>query len=177
MACECLAAIDAALPGSGVKAKASLCSDKWARQDISTETQLKPLEKPTLIHIIFPFILPQCWTHAKSPRIFLFIFFLFIHMIRSDPALPGPDTGHISWWTDCRQLNRCYCWSQRWHRKEMIRFITPPFHIFVDNIFSSTTEIYSIISEGTFFHQVWGMGLWQARQHRCWIEGIAFHWQ
>lgn len=96
MACECLAAIDAALPGSGVKAKASLCSDKWARQDISTETQLKTLEKSTLIHIIFPFSLPQCWTHAKGPRNFFFIFVLFIHRIRSNPNLPGPDTGQIS---------------------------------------------------------------------------------
>lgn len=42
MACECLAAIDVALPGSGVKAKTSLSSDKWARQDIFTETLVKP---------------------------------------------------------------------------------------------------------------------------------------
>lgn len=95
MACECLAAIHAALLGSGVKAKASLCSDKWARQDIFMETLAKPLEKLCNVHH-FPFSLPQCWKHTKSPRNFLFIFFLFIHTIRSNPHLPVPDTGHIS---------------------------------------------------------------------------------
>lgn len=75
VACECLAAIDAALPGSGVKAKASLSSDKWARQDIFTETQPKSLEKHPLMRISFPFSLPQCWTHAKSPKEF------FLHIL------------------------------------------------------------------------------------------------
>lgn len=57
MACECLAARAAASRGSRVKAKASLSADKWARQDISTETQPKPLEEQTLICIIFL----ACW--------------------------------------------------------------------------------------------------------------------
>lgn len=50
MACECLAAIDVALLRSGVKAKASLSPDKWARQDISTETQPNPPLKHTNAH-------------------------------------------------------------------------------------------------------------------------------
>lgn len=128
IACECLAAIDAVLPGSGVKAKASLTPDKWARQDIFTETQLTPLEKHPLMCIIFPFSLPQCWTHAKSPRNFLFIFFLFIHKIGwSNPNLPRPDTGHISHihtrhnqWTASRQLKQCYLISQRSLRWEIM---------------------------------------------------------
>lgn len=69
MACECLAAIDAALLGSGVKAKASHSSDKWARQDIFMETLAKPPEKPCNAHH-FPFSLPQCWKHAKIHGIF-----------------------------------------------------------------------------------------------------------
>lgn len=51
-ACECLAAMAAALEGSGVKAKASLSLDKRARQDISAETQPKPLDK-SLMCIFF----------------------------------------------------------------------------------------------------------------------------
>lgn len=127
VACECLAALDAALPGSGVKAKASLSSDKWARQDIFAETQPKPLEKQPLMRIVFPFGLLQCWTHAKGPGNFLFIFSLFIHKILSNPILPGPDTGHISishtrqnQWTVSRQLKHHHSRSQRSLRREIM---------------------------------------------------------
>lgn len=107
MACECFAAIDVALPGSGVKAKASLSSDKRARQDISTETQLKLLEKHTLMRIIFHFSSPPCWTQAKKrPRNFLFIFFMFIHKIWSNPKLPKPGTGQSTYLMHCRHNQR-----------------------------------------------------------------------
>lgn len=70
VACECLAAIDAAFSGSGVKAKASLSSDKWARQDISTETQPKPLEEQTLMPGVFPFGLLNFGHTPRSQGIF-----------------------------------------------------------------------------------------------------------
>lgn len=66
VACECLAAINAASLGSGVKAKTALCSDKWARQDIFTETLPKPLAKLPLMRIIF---LSVCLQVGNEPQI------------------------------------------------------------------------------------------------------------
>ena len=129
-----------------------------------------------LIHNIFPFSFPQCWTHAKSPRNFLFIFFLFIPKIRANPDLPGPDTGHISWWTDFRQLNQDHWGSQRWHNTEIITregeskykltrkrvWLLPYCKFLKENNFPSNTGSYKTI----FGRTVWEMILWQARHHQ-----------
>lgn len=40
--------------GQGSKLRLLFSSDKWARQDISTETQPKPLEEQTLMPSVFP---------------------------------------------------------------------------------------------------------------------------
>lgn len=112
MACECLAAIAAASQGSGVKAKASLCSEKWARQDISTETQLNPLEEQTQIRIAFPSSLLNFECTPKSPGIFLFIFYLFTHKIWSNPSLP---------WADAEHLPHIHSKQSQWQSKMIIQ--------------------------------------------------------
>lgn len=91
MACEHLAAIHAALQGSGVRAKTCVSSDKWARQDIFTETLQKPPRKTPSNSNHFPRSLSPRWKSTKSPKNFLFIFLLFIHKSWSNPALPAAD--------------------------------------------------------------------------------------
>lgn len=81
--------------GQGSKLRLLFSSDKWARQDISTETQPKPLEEQTNAQR-FPSRLAPFWTHAKNPRNFLFIFFLFTYKSWSNPSLLEPDMEHIS---------------------------------------------------------------------------------
>lgn len=51
--------------GQGSKLRLLFSSDKWARQDISTETQPKPLEEQTLMPSVFPLGLLR---FGRTPR-------------------------------------------------------------------------------------------------------------
>lgn len=96
MACECLGAMDAAFSGSGVKAKASLFFRQVGQTGYIHGNAAEAPRGTDSNAQRFPSRLAPFWTHAKNPRNFLFIFFLFTYKSWSNPSLPELDMEHIS---------------------------------------------------------------------------------
>lgn len=114
MACECLGAMDPAFSGSGVKAKASLFFRQVGQTGYIHGNAAEAPRGTDSNAQRFPSRLAPFWTHAKNPRNFLFIFFLFTHKSWSNPSLPEPDMERIS--SPTRHMSRQLKHKQKDHK-------------------------------------------------------------